>query len=681
MKGNKRRATAALERTQAGLCVWLRAAWVCAVLGSAAAVCQAAVEPFAAPKPEELSMTSVPGYPGVAAVVLYEERIDSGPLRSVTVYERIKVLNEDGKKYANVVLAYLSPSLFSGGSDYDSTIKDISARTIHADGTIVPFTGKPYEREVEKVKGEKTKQKILTLPDVQVGSILEYRYTKEYLLAFAPDWILQGDLFVKAAHYRWVEVTGGYYSTTWFPVLPPGVQLVKSQGNTQFDVNLTDLPPLPTDDYLPPSSSFVYRVMFNYIAQTSADEYWKITANDWAKSVNDFLHANSDMKQKAQELTTGAKTQDEGLRKIYAYVMTLENTSYTRNYDKKEDKAQGKREVRNVTDIFSNKRGNGFDLTLLFVSLARAAGLKAYVMIVPDRADDLYLKGWLTLQQFDAAIALVNVDGKDMFFDPGVADCPYAQLPWQYTMSTGMRQLDSGGGFSTTPSTPYKNNRQERIGDLTMDANGVAEGTVTLTFYGSPALIWRHTARFGDDESFRKDLKESLEGVLPKGFEAKVTDVKKLAEYESPLVVTFHVQGPLAAKAGKRLLLPADLFEARATTTFSKESRQFPVYFHYPEMIADAVRVKFPDGMTVESVPDKTLLKYGDEAAYSMSTTTTATSFTTQRSHASGMVIVPVEKYSELRDFYTKYEAKDQESVVLKPGAATTASTSAPASK
>src|ERR1700761_1578717 len=79
---------------------------VAAVAFLVAPTCWASTDPFTPPKPEELSMTSVPGYPSIPAVVLYEERIDSGPLKSTTIYERIKVLNEDGKKYANVELAY-----------------------------------------------------------------------------------------------------------------------------------------------------------------------------------------------------------------------------------------------------------------------------------------------------------------------------------------------------------------------------------------------------------------------------------------------------------------------------------------------------------------------------------------------------------------------------------------------
>jgi len=123
----------------------------------------------------------------------------------------------------------------------------------------------------------------------------------------------------------------------------------------------------------------------------------------------------------------------------------------------------------------------------------------------------------------------------------------------------------------------------------------------------------------------------------------------------------------LAAKAGKRLLVPADLLVSSETAMFTNPKRDLQVYFHYPELIADAVRVKFPEGLTLESAPDKAMLKFEDTAAYSMTTTTTANSFTTLRNHANGLVIVPVEKYAALRDFYTKYETKDQESVVLKP--------------
>ena len=55
---------------------------------------------FVKPTAEELAMTSLPGYPGAAAVVLYREEITKDDMHVVLHYDRIKILTEDGKKYA-----------------------------------------------------------------------------------------------------------------------------------------------------------------------------------------------------------------------------------------------------------------------------------------------------------------------------------------------------------------------------------------------------------------------------------------------------------------------------------------------------------------------------------------------------------------------------------------------------
>ena len=63
---------------------------------------------FVKPTAEELSMTSLKGYPGAPAVILYREEITRDDMHSVQHYERIKILTEEGKKYANVELGFLS---------------------------------------------------------------------------------------------------------------------------------------------------------------------------------------------------------------------------------------------------------------------------------------------------------------------------------------------------------------------------------------------------------------------------------------------------------------------------------------------------------------------------------------------------------------------------------------------
>ena len=47
--------------------------------------------------------------------------------------------------------------------------------------------------------------KVFTLPDVEVGSIIEYRYALRYddNYFIPPDWFIQSDLFLRKGRYIW----------------------------------------------------------------------------------------------------------------------------------------------------------------------------------------------------------------------------------------------------------------------------------------------------------------------------------------------------------------------------------------------------------------------------------------------------------------------------------------------
>src|ERR1700722_19017897 len=153
-----------------------------------------AADTFQKPTKEELEMKSLPGFPGAAAVVLFREEITKDDLRLVLHYERIKILTEEGKKYANVQLGYVSTHDVGVDIGDDKSLGDIVGRTVHADGTVIPFSGKPYLKTVEKgwtkEVGFAVQEKGFTLPDVEVGSIIEYRYATRYsdLVFEAANW-------------------------------------------------------------------------------------------------------------------------------------------------------------------------------------------------------------------------------------------------------------------------------------------------------------------------------------------------------------------------------------------------------------------------------------------------------------------------------------------------------------
>ncbi len=107
--------------------------------------------------------------PGAQACVLYRDEYTNDEQGVITVYKRIKVLTEAGRRFADVQIAY---------EKFDYDVTDLRARTIHSDGTVVEFHGKPLDKDVVKSKSVKVKVKSFSLPDVQVGSVLEYRYPR-----------------------------------------------------------------------------------------------------------------------------------------------------------------------------------------------------------------------------------------------------------------------------------------------------------------------------------------------------------------------------------------------------------------------------------------------------------------------------------------------------------------------
>jgi len=640
---------------------------------------------FVKPTPEELSMTSLPGYPGVAAVVLYREEITHDDLNVVDHYDRIKILTEDGKKYANVELPFVTTNEDNEYGGNDKTLGEIQGRTIHADGTIIPFTGKPYLKVMEKGKGIKYQAKIFTLPDAEVGSIIEYRYATRIAdnRFESPHWIIQGELYVKAAHYEWLPTKRqlvdykerSINSISWFPLLPPGVTVVHTVfpasssmevAQQEYDLTIKDVPPMVKEEYMPPIASYSYRVLFSFTPFHNPAEYWKEEGKEWSRKSDSFANPNGELKAATQTVIAGATTDEEKLKKIYAAVMDVENTRFTREHEQREEKAEGGGKVKTAADVLSHKRGSPTQLTQLFVGMARAAGMKAYLMLVPDRSEELFISQWLSFDQFDDVIAIVNVGGKEVFFDPGWRYASYGHLAWEHTYVRGLRQTDGGTDFAQTQGDDYHFNQTQRVADLHMDDKGEVTGTVKLTFLGSPALIWRHSALSGDAESMNRELRKELEDMVPKSLEVKVGAIEGVDAYESPLVVNYEVKGTLGTTTGKRLLLPADIFEAGATASFPHEKREQAVYFHYPQATFDAMRIKFPQGFQMEATPDAATFDLPGLEEYKLGVTTASDGFLTRRTHARGEVLVQTKDYDTLRKFYTQFESKDQESVVLK---------------
>jgi hypothetical protein len=623
------------------------------------------------PTPEELKMTSETAAPNADAIYLYREETTDDKLHFESVYVRIKILRDEGKKYGDVEII--------GSSNYDG-ITDIQGRTIHSDGTVIPFTGKPYEKLLFKTATMKYRAKVFSLPEVETGSILEYRYKLRYddNSVISPSWTIQQPIYVRKAHYHFVPTEREVISHTdngnvtsrlaYSQLLPNGDKIVETRG--VYDLDVKNVPSIPKEEFEPPMQAFAYRVRFYYTGLRSPQEFWNSYGKKWAKHIDKFAAPSPAITQAAQELTSGGGTADQKLNKLYDAVMKLENTRFTREHSKDENRVEGVKQVKSATDVWNLKRGSGDDLALLFLSLARAAGYHADAMIVVNRDRDLFQMNYLDPSQLDDLIVLVTIDGKERAFDPGERYTTYG-THWTHSMAGGLREQDGHSALANSPNIGYKDTIVQRIADLTLAPDGTVTGSATIICTGERALHWREKALEGDQVALKKDFDDQLQSDLPPGVILKTDHFLGLDTEGTNLMVRINVSGSLGTATGKRIFLPLAIFSAGSSDPFASSHREEPIDLHYPYMEIDEVTLHLPAGFQVESVPGDARVDLPQNAVYLSRAKADGQTIRYSRSYIMANVLYGPQEYDKLKGFLDDVSNKDRAQAVLQVAAAT----------
>ncbi|MGC1871036.1 MAG: DUF3857 and transglutaminase domain-containing protein [Acidobacteriaceae bacterium] len=624
------------------------------------------------PTPDELKMTSDPAAPDSPAVYLFREEIVNDKMHSHTTYAQIKILTEKGKEeFSEIEIPYEKDK--SGIS-----ISDVQGRTIEPDGTIVPFTGKPFNKEIVKSGDETVMAKVFSLPDIRVGSIIEYRYllTYEGDYFMPPRWLLQQSIFVHRAHYHFVPTdtsrtititdSQGHQNVVshlvYFPLLPPGAKV--RSGLDGFDLVVDNIPAAPDEPYMLPLNSFTYRLIFYYTPYSSGPEFWDAEAKYWSKDVNHFAEPSDRIRAAVAKIVAPGDSDEQKLRKIYAAVMTLENTDFTREHSAEENKAEGEK-VKSAADIWDQKRGNGNEITRLFIAMARAAGMKAYAMIVTSRNRSLLNRGYLYWGQLTDEIAIVNVSGKEEYFDPGERYCEYGKLDWTHTQMLGFRQKDGGTELTTAPPAKYPDNITVRRAEVTLGPDGKLQGQIQISMTGVQALRWRQKALLTDEQSTKTALEKEVQGQVPDGVKVKMNHFLELNDSAFVLNAFLDVSGNLGTTTGKRVFIPASFFETKSTPMFASEKRENPVDLRYPSEVQDVVTITLAPGLSVESLPKAITTVVPIGAEYKSVYGDPANSYQQVRLLALGNTLFSTKEYPQLRQFYQNAATQDQQQVVL----------------
>lgn len=625
---------------------------------------------------QDLQIKEVPGNPGASAIQLYYSDFIDDSIQSEFIYRRIKILTDKGKEQADVEIP----------AGTGLSVKDLKARTIRPDGSILDFTGKPFEKTLVKARGVKVLVKTFSLAEVGIGSIIEYKYRLEWQggSLTTDNWLLQHGLFTVKESFSFKPYTGLVISDDFEPgsnFAWSSLHVTQDQKPHQLkdgrvELELQNVQAFDTEEYMPPEDNYKPSVHFFYINSDmkTADAYWEHLGKRWYEVIQNFIGNSKEARQAAVEAIGSETSPENKLRKLYARAQQIRNLSFERERSEKELKKEHLKDNEGVSEIFKRGYGDRWDIVRAFVAMARAAGFEASVLKVSDRSEKFFVKEVLSSRQLPWEIADVKLNGQDVYLDPGTKYCPYGLLRWMETSTQALKLDKKNPALVWIPSFSQQQAVTGRAVSAALDSNGSLKAVVQVQYQGLEALERRLDELEKDDAGRKQDLEEELAGELPAGAVVKLTSVKGWDATEEPLVAMFSVEiASYASTAGKRLMVPSYLFQFKKKDAFSRTDRKYPVYFPYAFAEADNITIKLPDGYTMEGSPQNqdASLPY---ARYKSVEQYDHNQLTTQRALLVNGLLFDTNKYSEVKDFFTKVQAGDEQQAVLHVGGANSAS-------
>ncbi len=614
------------------------------------------------------------------AVVLYSETnvtvLSADKVRR-HVREAYKILRPAGREHGTVDV-YFNPN----------------RKIISLHGWCIPAQGKDYEVKdkdaldfAAPAEGgyliEDIKYRILRVPAPNPGNIVGYEYEVEEQPFWLQDiWDFQGTDPVRESRYSLQLPPGWVFKASW--LFHPEVKPDEGKGNV-LQWAVSDVNGIRHEPDMPPLEGVAGQMVVSFFpaggtARNNEFASWEGMGR-WEESLyTGRMDASDPIKQKVSALTAGKVTQLQKMQAIALFVQ--HDIRYVAI-----ELGIGGWQPHAAPDVFSHRYGDCKDKATLMQTMLGVIGVESYHVVINAQrgvvtrdapAHDGFNHEILAIKLPDeikdpSLIAVLQHPrlGRILFFDPTNELTPFGQIGGYLQANYGLLVTPEGGELVELPQQPSAMNSIQRVGKLTLDANGVLRGDVTEVRLGDRAASERWRLRAVTKDSDRiKPIENLLAGSLP-SFHILRASVVNYEHTDQPFGFNYTFESYNYAKSAGNLLLvrPRVLGSKSSGVLETKEPRKFPVEFEGPSRDTDSFDIALPPGYEVDELPPPVDADYSFGSYHS-------------KTEANGQVLhytraleirelsVPVGKMDELKKFYRMIAADERNTAVLKPSGA-----------
>jgi len=590
-------------------------------------------------------------------------------------YRRVKIFNEKGVREFDKVDIETPDTI---------KLRYILARVIKPDGTIVNIDKKDFHtRDLARQGRRKIKVTSFSFPGLTPGCIIEWQSESIDKEGGGAQRIsFQGSSPTRVFRVRYrpqADLHPSYKFTTTFIHCPSVSSPLGKDG--YYSMEKTSIPALKTEPFMPPvdevqqwmvlymeSRLFPRSRYFERYRLTPLCEYIEAfiepptttTAKAGEKkSKKSPAQAPDIILDKALELKKDLTDDREILARIHDFCrskirpINRESSGFT------PEELEKLKNNKTVAEVLERGYGDYYDITALFIALARAAGYNAWFALCADNSERNFDRNFLMVSSPSDPIAGVSLRANPpfgdhtLFYDPGAIYLAPEQLHWSNqgtgyaayrrtsatTAKSASRSTVTSGGtkqtrdvmrvqWGNTPAATADGAIRKRTGTFRLDADGTLEGDVRLEPRGQYEYTTKHRYESQTADARAAAIRSDVLARLPN---ATVTDIVVLnasAPLE-PVAITYHIRVPAYADmTGQRMFVQPAFFQKGAAAMFTSPERAHNIYLTHPWTEQDEVTITLPAGYVLEELsraapfPPSPNLSYSAGASFRKSTNT-----------------------------------------------------------
>lgn len=590
---------------------------------------------------------------------------------------RIKILDEGGYESGTVTIPFYA----EGGRQKVDQVEGVTytleegkirKHRLDDDNT---FKLKSDDAVVEDLDG-KYKQVRFTLPNLEPGAVIEYRYeldSKSW--AHIPGWSFQHDKPTLYSKYtlrppgfvEFVTLTTGRHNLN-------SVYTDRKSIETERHWVAKNVPALREGPYMTTLEDYRSRVevQVRAVRNPTTGQVKERFMSSWsdlaetlveAETFGKNLEGETSIETQAETLTEGRSSDSAKVHAIYDYVQS----SVTWN-----GKTRAARD-RTFDEILTSKTGTSAEVNLLLVSLLRNAGLEAHPVLLSTRDHGQVFPKYPILDQFNSVVAAVQLPGREkrVLLDATDPLCPPSMLPKRDLNQQGWLVREKNPTWIEIPSSAA--NRQVYV-QGTLQPDGTLKGKLSVQDRGYEAFQTRQILQDKDPSTI---IKTRILKNHPSVSLSEVS-VKNQDSLRAPLKLTATLKSPGYAQAtGSMLHVNPRIAVPVEKNPFTRKKRTFPVDFAYPRKTTYILSLQLPDGYEVKEGPQSRKVKLPEnDGIFTRRVRANRGRVSIRSAKHISTPRVPPKRYKSLRTFYTKMVSAQSEQFVLEATSAGAGSSS-----